>query len=79
MTLTIAAIFESGNKLLSDKILVCSQISVSHGNIISRMQLLYVIITLQTFKELLSVVGEVNNRDGNGMADGYLAVVAKFN
>ena len=40
VTLTIAAIFDNGNKLNSVQILVCSQKSVCHGSIISCMQLL---------------------------------------
>ena len=58
VTLTIAAIFDNGNELLSAQILVCSQKSICYGYIISCMQLLicYVIITPQTFEELLRIV-----------------------
>ena len=61
VTLTIAAMFESGNKLLSLQIwyvLKNQSVMVTSSVVCSYC---YVIITPQTFKEMLSIVWEVSN------------------
>ena len=69
VTLTIEAIFDNGINsfmykfwyvFINQSVMVTSLVVCSHC---------YVTITPQTFKELLSIVCEVRNHDGNGLGD----------